>query len=108
MSYSEIFELRRQVHELCTNAAIMETALRAYENTIEELNRDNPRLKLYIWRDFCKGYTDGLAFAIAETEKEARQLVMDETGYNGYRYISWGEVEVNPISKCAEYVYGGD
>ena len=165
MSYSEIFELRRQIHELHTNATIMETALRMYEDAIEdrdaqieELNRElsewrctehdfspyriivsrynkdrlvnitygkayndtitelldhaekshNSRLKLYIWSDFCKGYTDGIAFAIAETENEARHMVMDETGDNGYRDLSWGEVEVRNISKHARYVYGGD
>lgn len=120
MGYSEIFELRRQIHELRTNAAIMETALRAYEDIIEERDEQieelldhagkahDTQLKLYVWSDFCNGYTNGLAFAIAETENEARLLVMDETGYNGYRVISWGKVEVAPISKCARYVYGGD
>lgn len=38
MCYSEIFELCRQIYELRTDAAIMETALRAYEDVIEEHN----------------------------------------------------------------------
>ena len=36
MSYSEMFELRRQIHELRTDATIMETTIRAYETIIEE------------------------------------------------------------------------
>lgn len=36
MSYSEIFELRRQIHELHTDSIIMKTALRMYEDVIEE------------------------------------------------------------------------
>ena len=66
------------------------------------------KLKLYIWDDFCSDYTSGLAFAIAETESEARELVRvacgDKTGYDS---SEWGDVKVKEISKCAHFVTGG-
>lgn len=61
-------------------------------------------LKLYIWTGFCPDYTDGMAFAVAETEEEARLLVtrwFDSTPYE------WGELETTPICKCGYGVYGG-
>lgn len=61
-------------------------------------------LKLYIWTDFQRDYTGGMAIAIAETEEEAIGLVTKEVG--GVVW-GWGELEVREISKCARYVNGG-
>lgn len=44
------------------------------------------KLKLYVWAEFEPNYTDGLAFAIAETEDEARSLVIGEMAHN---LIDW-------------------
>lgn len=63
------------------------------------------KLKLYIWTEFEPDYTDGLAFAIAETEEEARELVRKEE--EGVKVYDWGKLEVKDISKCARSVSGG-
>ena len=63
------------------------------------------RLKLFVWTNFAPDYTGGLAFAIAENETEARQLVVAERGYIVY---SWGDLTIYPISKkIARCVSGG-
>lgn len=35
-------------------------------------------LKLFVWKDVLKDYTSGIAFAIAETEQEARELLLKQ------------------------------
>ena len=63
------------------------------------------RLKLFVWTNFAPDYTGGLAFAIAENETEARQLVVAERGYSVYY---WGDLTIYPISKkIARCVSGG-
>lgn len=64
-------------------------------------------LKLYVWTGFNPDYTDGLAFAIAETEIEARRLVEKSLDMDGYSVWNWGKLEVLEISECARYVNGG-
>ena len=61
-------------------------------------------LRLYIWARFCYGDEDyGLAFAIANTEEEAKKLVTVD-GKNGV--WEWGDLEVKEISKCGYFTYG--
>jgi len=63
------------------------------------------KLKLFIWTGFCPDYTDGLAFAIAKDETEARQLIIDESIWEPYE---WGELEIHSLSKrIARCVTGG-
>lgn len=61
-------------------------------------------LKLYVWENFCPDYSDGLAFAIAENETEARALVEKEHDYPPW---DWGPVKEYPIEKIAFFVHGG-
>ena len=62
-------------------------------------------LKLYVWKNFCPGDNeDGLAFAIAETEEEAKKLV---TGNGEWGVWQWGDLEVRELSKCGYFAYGG-
>jgi len=61
-------------------------------------------LKLFVWMGFGPHYVGGLAFAIAETKSEAKELVIKERGYG---VDDWGVLEVRPISKCAYSVPGG-
>ena len=67
---------------------------------------DTGGLKLFVWTDFSPDYIGGLAFAIAETESEAKELILKERGYEVYDW-DWGTLEVKPISKCAYSVPGG-
>ena len=63
------------------------------------------RLKLFIWTDFSRDYTPGLAFAIARDETEAKKLVEKEQGFGVY---DWGQLEIRPLRrKTARCVSGG-
>lgn len=64
----------------------------------------NKKLKLFVWDEFCPDYSDGLAFAIAETVQEAQELVINSMGYST---SSWGPVREYPIAKIARSVSGG-
>jgi len=56
-------------------------------------------MKLFIWTNFCSDYTEGLAFAIAETEEQARRLVALEVyGETGGEPYSWGDLEVRDLN----------
>lgn len=63
----------------------------------QKMNKEEDihNLKLYVWThfDWCD---DGIAFAIAETEKEARELILEERGYT---VTSWGDLTVRSIVK---------
>ena len=54
------------------------------------------KLKLFIWTGFCPDYSDGLAFAIARDETDARKLVEKDRGFGVY---DWGELEIKPLSR---------
>jgi hypothetical protein len=41
-------------------------------------------LKLYVWTDVLKDYTPGIAFALAATEDEARELVVKKALHSTY------------------------
>jgi hypothetical protein len=63
------------------------------------------KLKLFVWTGFSPDYTDGLAFAIAKDETEARKLIETQRGYEVYQ---WGELSVHPLTrKIARSVSGG-
>jgi hypothetical protein len=63
------------------------------------------KLKLYIWTDFCRDWSGGLAFAIAKDETEARKLVEKNRGYTVY---DWGNLEVKRLDqRIARSVSGG-
>lgn len=62
-------------------------------------------LKLFVWEGFCNDYTEGLAFAIAKDENEARLLVKQEFGCEPW---SWGHLTVYMLdSKISKAVGGG-
>lgn len=39
------------------------------------------KLKLYVWEGVLTDYTSGIAFALAYSAKEARQLIIAQHGY---------------------------
>ena len=62
-------------------------------------------LRLFIWTEFCPDWTNGLAFAIAKDETEARNLIEKERGAEVW---CWGNLEIKPLSKrIARSVNGG-
>ena len=52
------------------------------------------KLYMYVWREFAPDWTDGLAVAIAEDERQARELVIEDAGYEP---DDWGPVDVYEI-----------
>ena len=68
-------------------------------------NREPTKLRLFVWTDFCRDYTAGLAFAIAKDETDARKLITKQHGYEPYQ---WGELKIYPITRrIAKSVSGG-
>ena len=54
-------------------------------------------LKLYVWEDFCSDWTPGLAFAIANSEEEAKQMVAESLGGTLYDYYdTWWDLRAGP------------
>lgn len=63
------------------------------------------KTRLYVWEGFCPDYRGGLAFAIAASEEEARQLVLKDLGLTDFE---WGELTVySTKKKIAKAVCGG-
>ena len=54
------------------------------------------KLKLYVFEEFGDGYFDGLAFAIAHNEEEAKRLIKANMGHGGTD--DWGKLKVYPIN----------
>ena len=64
------------------------------------------KLQLYVWKGFAPDYTDGLAFAIAKDEVEAREIIVREL--SDYSVVVWGELSIHPLNKSfGKAVLGG-
>jgi len=61
-------------------------------------------LKLFVWKGFAPDYTDGLAFAIAENETEARKLIIKKIGFN---FSEWGNLKIKPLNKKTSFAVAG-
>jgi len=61
-------------------------------------------LALYVWTGFSPDYTDGLAFAIAHNEGEARRLVVEAMGFDT---STWGTLEVLPLDQPTAFAVSG-
>lgn len=67
-------------------------------------------LKLFVWENFVPDYTNGLAFAIAETLEQATAMVREnQFKNNGKRWASddWGDVKVYPLDKPISFFTEG-
>lgn len=63
------------------------------------------KLSLYVWEDFMLDWSGGLAFAIAGSEEEARELI--EVQY-GFSPSEWGRLSVHDlVTPYANAVSGG-
>ncbi len=52
---------------------------------VADINLDaepKPTLKLYVWEGVLTDYTSGIAFALAESEEEARNLLLTQLGWS--------------------------
>lgn len=61
-------------------------------------------MRVFVWEEFSPDYYDGLAVAIAETEEQAKELVISSHGSNP---LQWGPVQVFEVSALAFSVPGG-
>lgn len=70
--------------------------------------------KLYVWKDADDGHR-GMAFAVAKSESDAKQLVIKEyERFHGGLYavrqnaedIYWGDVTVSPIQEYGNCIFG--
>jgi hypothetical protein len=66
-------------------------------------------LKVFVWDSFAMDYSPGLAVAIAETEEEAKALVLAEftDPYTVSEDIWGGPPNIYPLGKCAFQAFGG-
>lgn len=62
------------------------------------------KLQLFVWDGFSPDYTDGLAFAIAYSEEEARQLIVEAYGASP---SDWGTLKVHPLNRHIAYAVCG-
>ena len=62
------------------------------------------KLKLFVFTEFDPGYTDGLAFAIAESETEARELIMARRRYEP---DNWGILKIHSLTEKVSYSISG-
>jgi len=60
--------------------------------------------KLFVWTSFNPDYTNGLAFAIANTVEEAKEIIENSIGYKPYQ---WGELHIHKLNEKIGYGVGG-
>ena len=67
---------------------------------------EQPKLELFlfVWTQFCPDYSNGLAFAIAETVEQAQKLIEHK---RGYRPTDWGPVQVFPATGPIAFCVSG-
>jgi hypothetical protein len=67
-------------------------------------------MKLYVWEDVLCDYTCGMAFALAETEDEAIEIIAKREGLEEYirgQLASRKPTVHEPTDKVGYAVYGG-
>ena len=63
-------------------------------------------LMLYVYTDFCPDYTGGLAFAIATSKAEAKNLIAAKC--DTVNIYDWGVLHVLPLTEVHAFcVLGG-
>lgn len=63
-------------------------------------------LKLYVWKDYSRDYTAGMAVALAHDAEEARDLIAEEHGRRD-ESLANRPLEINLDEPVAFYVTGG-
>jgi len=62
------------------------------------------KLKLFVWTEFQPDYSGGLAFAIAETEAQAREMI--EKDYS-WGVSEWGTLQILPLNTPIAFQVSG-
>jgi hypothetical protein len=61
------------------------------------------KLKLFVWTSHMTDWTEGLAFAIAPNEAEARKMIKGD----GAEPSDWGDLAVYPLTKPIAFAVCG-
>ena len=70
----------------------------------EIIDRLPDKLQLYVWEGFAPDYSDGLAFAIAKDEIEAREIIVKDIDWNP---SNWGDLSIHLLDKSFGKAVGG-
>jgi len=62
------------------------------------------KLWLYVWDGFAPDHTNGLAFAIAKDEIEAREIIVKDIDWNP---SDWGDLSIHLLDKSFGKAVGG-
>lgn len=62
------------------------------------------KLKLFVWTGFSPDYTDGLAFAVASDESEAKVMIEKDRGFGIY---IWGNLHIYDLDTPVAYSVSG-
>ncbi len=62
-------------------------------------------MKLFVWRDFRRDYTPGIAFAMANTEAQARKIIWTEHVRRGDAWAK--EIVAKELDRPADDVFAG-
>lgn len=65
------------------------------------------QLKLYVWQNVLADYTPGIMFALAETPKEARRLLMEKSNLSKSVCQELTQKPEVYKHKVAFYLFGG-
>jgi hypothetical protein len=71
---------------------------------VSEQTKIDDGLRLFVWSGFCPDYTNGLAFAVAESIEQAQELVTKE---NGYEPFEWGTLQVFDFTEARAFCVSG-
>ena len=68
------------------------------------MSKRRPELFVFVWAQFCPDYSNGLAFAIAETVEQAQKLIKQKRGYGA---TDWGPVQQFPATELIAFCVTG-
>ncbi len=61
--------------------------------------------KLYVWTDFNPDWTSGLAFAIADSEEQAREIILKKR--SGREPYDWGDLQIHSLKSNIGFCVSG-
>ena len=65
------------------------------------------KLKLFVWQNVLRDYTSGIAFALAETEQEAREMLLLKNSCLSVDVVFNGDKPLVYEDKMCHTLWGG-
>ena len=72
-----------------------------------EAKTKTKELKLFVWVEFCPDYYNGLAFAIAEDEQEAKELILKKYNIKWLSSKDFGPLKIHELDSKTSYSVRG-